>query len=92
MERNFKKISSEDWLSFGQGYDYSSIMHYYGSAFGDGKPTIKPLNSSIRIGQRTYLSPSDVVQINKMYNCSTTVDPNRCKMYNAQAKMPRTEK
>ncbi|XP_057291615.1 zinc metalloproteinase nas-4-like [Hydractinia symbiolongicarpus] len=49
-------------------YDYGSMMHYGAKAFGNGKTTIRTLNSA-SIGQRNGFSQIDIKQINLMY-CS----------------------
>ncbi|XP_056157044.1 uncharacterized protein LOC130131387 [Lampris incognitus] len=52
-------------------YDYSSVMHYGKTAFSkNGKDTITPLRSNVRIGQRDGMSKIDILKINKLYNCS----------------------
>jgi hypothetical protein len=49
-------------------YDYDSIMHYPGTAFGiNGATTIVPLQSGVTIGQRAGLSFGDRVTIAHMY-------------------------
>ena len=80
-ENNFDKIESGLWDSFNQRYDYSSILHYSGKALGEGKETIRPFNKTVRIGQRRYLSESDAIQLNKMHNCSTIINTEKCKLF-----------
>lgn len=55
----------------GTKYDYSSIMHYSKTAFGNGRITIVTKDSSMQdvIGQRNGLSKIDVMQLNLMYRC-----------------------
>ena len=41
MKGNFVKMNSANWDSFGEAYDFDSIMHYDGYSFTkNGKPTI----------------------------------------------------
>ena len=57
----------------GTEYDYDSIMHYSSRAFADccGCTTIdvRPGHDNPNIGQRYRLSSSDILQVNRMYNC-----------------------
>ncbi|XP_068129829.1 embryonic protein UVS.2-like, partial [Hyperolius riggenbachi] len=66
----YNKTDTDDQ---GLEYDYSSVMHYDNSAFGNtsGKPTMvsKP-NPNIPFGQRDGLSVLDVSKINRRYNCN----------------------
>ncbi|VDO64889.1 unnamed protein product [Haemonchus placei] len=59
-------------------YDYSSIMHYGPYAFsGSGKKTILPRKSGAeRMGQRIAFSDGDIRKINKLYQCSNSVNGN----------------
>uniref|UniRef100_A0A665TWC6 Metalloendopeptidase n=1 Tax=Echeneis naucrates TaxID=173247 RepID=A0A665TWC6_ECHNA len=51
-------------------YDYSSVMHYGRTDFSkNGQNTITPLIASVAIGQRIGMSESDVLKVNKLYNC-----------------------
>ncbi|BHF75836.1 Bone morphoproteintic protein 1 [Sparganum proliferum] len=67
----FDKKSSWEINSFDDPYDYQSIMHYGRNTFA--KPgrseTVTPTDPNAIIGQRKKLSPSDVRQTNKLYNC-----------------------
>jgi hypothetical protein len=78
-EHNFEKYNQSwyHWL-FPEGqnvgsYDYGSIMHYGGTAFGkpDGsggrKTTITPKRTGVTIGQRTSMSAGDIRSINTLY-------------------------
>ncbi|XP_034721813.1 high choriolytic enzyme 1-like [Etheostoma cragini] len=52
-------------------YDYSSVMHYAAKDFSkNGGDTITPLTPSAQIGQRASMSDSDILKINKLYDCS----------------------
>lgn len=60
--------------TFGEPYDYGSIMHYgpYSFAIDKSKPTIIPKHSDGHImGQRLALSREDVDKIQKLYNCGS---------------------
>ena len=53
-------------------YDYSSVMHYGKTAFGNGsEPTIITRVPDFMdvIGQRMEFSDSDVLKLNQLYNC-----------------------
>jgi len=69
---NFDKQSRGSINSLGTKYDFGSMMHYSGQAFGKyGKMTIKtkdPRYQSV-IGQRDGFSKIDIEQINLMYKC-----------------------
>lgn len=53
----------------GTPYDYQSIMHYDAYAFSDNNlPTIQPLRQ-VSIGQRERLSPIDIEEVRKYYQC-----------------------
>ncbi|CAF1591005.1 unnamed protein product [Adineta ricciae] len=53
-------------------YDYSSVMHYAKYDFSsNGKPTMEPIQSNIKIGQRYNLSNGDIQLIRRYYNCSS---------------------
>ena len=64
----------------GGRYDYGSIMHYSLNAFANGSvDTIEIINQeeyeqqgSPSIGQRENLSPGDIFQLNRMYDCLPT--------------------
>ncbi|KAH8293082.1 hypothetical protein KR044_000945 [Drosophila immigrans] len=69
-EFNFKKYSPSVITDFDVGYDYESCLHYRPGAFSvNGKDTIKPLDETVVIGQRTGLSKKDIEKINIMYKC-----------------------
>ena len=56
-------------------YDYGSVMHYERNAFAINysAPTIIPTqNSTAFIGQRIRLSPVDILEIQRYYNCVAT--------------------
>ena len=60
--------------SRGVPYDYQSVMHYGGYDFSkNGKPTLKSLNHKIKYFGNNHLSPSDIKQLNLMYECGGTV-------------------
>lgn len=70
LEYNFDKYSLDKIQHLGEMYDYSSILHYGQWAFSKGfEPTIIPLKTGVRIGQRVALSAVDIIKINKLYNC-----------------------
>ena len=69
VQRNFNKYTNLD--SHGTAYDYDSMMHYGGTAFGSGKITIETKDPKYQkvIGQRAKMSEIDKKQINAMYGC-----------------------
>lgn len=81
---NFEKHDS-DGVDIGN-YDYGSILHYSATAFGRDHPatggrrtTIRTLQASASIGQRSRLSDLDVAGINSLYRAEDCLyfDPNR---------------
>nr|QNH72402.1 toxin candidate TRINITY_DN21032_c0_g2_i1 [Ceriantheomorphe brasiliensis] len=78
VKSNFNKYSSSKIDSYGQPYDYGSIMHYGAYAFSKtrGVPTItKRSGSRTGFGQRNGLSAGDVKQANLMYCRGTRPKP-----------------
>ncbi|XP_029460310.1 astacin-like metalloendopeptidase isoform X2 [Rhinatrema bivittatum] len=67
-EPNFYKYTTSNTLV---SYDYESILHYGRYAFSrSGLPTITTEHYySTNMGQRLSLSASDILRINKYYNC-----------------------
>ena len=74
MEYNFRKQSSSNIDSMNVPYDYRSIMHYGGTAFGSGKITIQTKDRAMQrvIGNRNGFSDYDIKQMNLLYKCSGT--------------------
>ncbi|KAF2884812.1 hypothetical protein ILUMI_21345 [Ignelater luminosus] len=70
-EHNFDKYPADMISSFGEEYDYASIMHYDKYAFSaNGQPTIIPTKDpNAEIGKSQYLSRTDINKLNKMYGC-----------------------
>lgn len=68
-ESNFMIKSWDDFQDLGLPYDFSSIMHYHSSGFGDpiGSTTIQTLSDPINNGD--LLSTTDITAINRLYNC-----------------------
>ncbi|VDL92439.1 unnamed protein product, partial [Schistocephalus solidus] len=70
---NFDKMTSKRVNSLGEAYDYDSIMHYTKNAFAirENAETIRPKKCCPRpeIGDRDKLSPSDIIQMNRLYSC-----------------------
>jgi len=69
MGYNFNKQPASNIDSKGTPYDYRSMMHYWGTAFGGGRVTIKTKDPAMQrvIGQRGGFSEIDKKQINLMY-------------------------
>lgn len=80
-QHNFKKQSYSVVDSLGTPYDYRSMMHYSGTAFGSGKITLRTKDRSMQdiIGQRTGFSDIDKIQLNKLYRCNGGGGPNPTK-------------
>ena len=57
---NYRKLTEEEIDSLGVGYDYNSIMHY---------DNIDALDPEIITGEAEELSPLDILQTNKLYQC-----------------------
>ena len=56
-------------------FDYGSVMHYEWNAFAINytQPTIIPIkNATAFIGQRIQLSPIDILEIQRYYDCLPT--------------------
>ncbi|KAL7886669.1 hypothetical protein AOLI_G00043900 [Acnodon oligacanthus] len=73
---NFDKVSEDQSTTEGTPYDYTSVMHYGQYAFskGTGRTIISkvPQFQDV-IGQRYDLSPIDVLELSKLYNCTESV-------------------
>ncbi|XP_069704153.1 hatching enzyme 1.2-like [Periplaneta americana] len=66
-ESQFTKVKS---TSFGEPYDYKSVMHYSPFAFSKNmRRTIEPLEKGAQIGQREGISKIDLNKVIKMYGC-----------------------
>ncbi|XP_006816040.2 bone morphogenetic protein 1-like [Saccoglossus kowalevskii] len=66
----FIKKNTLEINSYGQAYDYNSIMHYRRNTNSrNGKDTIEPRMHDVEIGQRDGLSQSDVIQARELYQC-----------------------
>nr|XP_005903416.1 PREDICTED: meprin A subunit beta [Bos mutus] len=75
-ERNFDFYDDQVIDSMNVPYDYSSVMHYGKTAFGNGsEPTIITRVPDFMdvIGQRMDFSDSDVLKLNQLYNCSSSL-------------------
>ncbi|KAM7421205.1 hypothetical protein PAMA_015386 [Pampus argenteus] len=76
MEHNFDKVSKEESSTNGVPYDYISVMHYGKDAFSNGNGstivTKDPKYQNV-IGQRLEVSPSDILELNRLYKCKSTV-------------------
>ncbi|XP_078107948.1 low choriolytic enzyme-like [Sander vitreus] len=71
MEHNFRKIKTRN---LGTPYDYGSVMHYTRFAFSRNRqPTIVPIpDNNVAIGRATQMSPTDILRVNRLYECSST--------------------
>ncbi|XP_002828200.3 meprin A subunit beta [Pongo abelii] len=75
-EHNFNTYSDDISDSLNVPYDYTSVMHYSKTAFQNGtEPTIVTRISDFEdvIGQRMDFSDSDLLKLNQLYNCSSSL-------------------
>ncbi|XP_073439828.1 meprin A subunit beta-like isoform X1 [Dendrobates tinctorius] len=80
---NIQPGNSHNFLSYGDTkasflgvpYDYVSVMHYSNQAFSTGNATIKTKNAVFNnlIGKQMDLSANDVLKLNRLYNCSSSI-------------------
>ncbi len=69
-EYNFQRYSSTVIDTLQTRYDYASIMHYPRTAFSrNGQATIVPRQAGVSIGNRNDFSATDVLKINRYYEC-----------------------
>ncbi|XP_070767905.1 meprin A subunit beta-like [Enoplosus armatus] len=76
FENNFRKVENEASTTHGVPYDYLSVMHYGKNAFSNGNgSTIITKDPKFQdvIGQRLEVSPSDVKELNLLYECNSTI-------------------
>ncbi|XP_011704692.1 PREDICTED: zinc metalloproteinase nas-4-like [Wasmannia auropunctata] len=82
VDINWDNIKEEAWKNFAKAdpgvlynydvpYDYGSVMHYTAYAFAkdNNEKTLITKDPNASIGQREAFSESDILKINKMYNC-----------------------
>lgn len=71
QEHNFNRYKPKDMDFYGGSYDFSSIMHYGNFAFSKNKrPTMLSVKDpTLQFGQIAKLSPTDVIQLNNVYDC-----------------------
>ncbi|KAJ8289811.1 hypothetical protein GJAV_G00005590 [Gymnothorax javanicus] len=76
QELNFEKTLKNETTSHGTPYDYYSVMHYGPYTFSNGNGTTiitkLPQFQNI-IGQTLDMSHFDVVELNKLYKCTSSV-------------------
>ncbi|XP_058459624.1 seminal metalloprotease 1-like [Malaya genurostris] len=72
-DKNFMLYSSDQVGNYDAEYDYGSVMHYSSTAFSsNGQKTIVALKDTAeKMGQRDGMSKTDILKINKMYDCIT---------------------
>ena len=67
---NFQKNDLDEIDFHGTEYDYKSIMHYSRKSFTiDGKTTIEAKFDPLMQLGNDVLSPTDIVEINRLYQC-----------------------
>ncbi|XP_073928214.1 meprin A subunit beta [Castor canadensis] len=75
-EHNFNMYNDTVSDSLNVPYDYTSVMHYSKTAFQNGtEPTIVTRISDFEdvIGQRMDFSDYDLLKLNRLYNCSSSL-------------------
>uniref|UniRef100_W5NIB3 Meprin A subunit n=2 Tax=Lepisosteus oculatus TaxID=7918 RepID=W5NIB3_LEPOC len=76
-EHNFVKYDDEFITDLNTPYDYESIMHYRPLSFNKNEsvPTITTVIPAFNdiIGQRLDFSTLDLVRLNRMYNCTSSI-------------------
>ncbi|XP_063735021.1 meprin A subunit beta-like [Eleginops maclovinus] len=75
-EYNFLEESNETTTTQGVPYDYWSVMHYGKDDFTNGNgSTIITKDPKFQdvIGQRLEVSPKDVLELNSLYKCQSTI-------------------
>ncbi|KAM5221998.1 meprin A subunit beta [Ctenodactylus gundi] len=75
-EHNFNIYDDQVSDSLNVPYDYNSVMHYSKTAFQNGtEPTIVTRISDFEnvIGQRMDFSDYDLLKLNQLYNCTTSL-------------------
>ncbi|XP_036375426.1 meprin A subunit beta-like [Megalops cyprinoides] len=74
-EHNFNTYNDTTSSALNVPYDYTSMMHYSKNAFQNGsEPTIVTKIPAFMdvIGQRMEFSDSDLLKLNRLYNCTTS--------------------
>lgn len=72
-KNNFNSYDETESSSLGVPYDYGSVMHYSKTSFSkEREPTIVTKIPEFLdvIGQRMEFSDSDLLKLNRLYNCS----------------------
>ncbi|XP_036892816.1 meprin A subunit beta [Sturnira hondurensis] len=75
-EHNFNAYDDKVSDTLNVPYDYTSVMHYSKTAFSNGtEPTIVTRISDFMdvIGQRMDFSDYDLLKLNRLYNCSSSL-------------------
>lgn len=68
-KHNFVKYSTSRLDNFGIDYDYSSVMHYSGTAFTkNGQPTMEPLKKDVKLIRKHVFSEGDLQKLENMYS------------------------
>ncbi|XP_040289825.1 meprin A subunit beta-like [Bufo bufo] len=76
LKHNFVSYSDTETTFLDVPYDYTSVMHYPSTAFSaNGNPTIQTKKAAFNnlIGKQVDLSGNDVLKLNRLYNCSSSL-------------------
>ena len=80
LQSEYALLNSSRVKSLGVGYDYNSIMHYdryYGTVNSAGQyvelEMIRPKDTNIVVGEARELSLLDIIETNRLYNCSKLI-------------------
>lgn len=83
-ERNFEKVEGID--SLGTRYDYESVLHYspFAYAIDKNEPTMESLRADEPIVKSKQASSGDIVQLQLLYQCDTSVGPRTYDEYKSE--------
>jgi len=76
-QHNFNRYDSSVVNHFYLPYEFESVLHYGGNAFGiDGKTTIQTLDPTKQnvIGQRDGVSDGDIELVKRFYSCKAGIE------------------
>ncbi|CAF0998878.1 unnamed protein product [Brachionus calyciflorus] len=84
-QHNFNKYNTNQIGLLNFKYDYESVMHYGPKSFSkNGEPTIVPKDPNSFIGQRKYISETDIAEIRAFYEFNLTYVERNVSLSNKQ--------